>query len=162
MSMMDEYFEGLGEIFDEENKSETTSEALKLSADDLEDAKLLIEQIELEITSVPRGPKRTAIKERLAVYAKHVEEQNRKALFGDAEEYMSNRSQAQIKKDNLDALQQARRVLMDTEQTAESTQGELERQTEVINNSNNNIVTTLEDLNQTNKYLNRMSKWWRG
>ncbi|XXQ37081.1 t-SNARE coiled-coil homology domain-containing protein [Plasmodiophora brassicae] len=56
----------------------------------------------------------------------------------------------------------ARRQLEETEQVGAETLKNLQAQREVIVKAQNNLSAVNRDLDQSNRIMTRMSKWWRG
>ena len=156
MSIIDEYVECLKDLCNDFDKESTNTDQL------IEEADEIIEQIKIELSAIPRGPRRNEIENTIKNYKDKLLKQKKINLLGSDENRVDNRSKTQIEHDSLLALEEARKQLMESEEVAHETLGELERQTEVMKNTNRNINATNEELGYSNKLLTRMGKWWRG
>ena len=62
---------------------------------------------------------------------------------------------------NLDRLIEAKKQLEESEQVGRETLNHLQQQRETLERVKGNLKETNDGLNTSNKFLNRMSSWWR-
>lgn len=59
-------------------------------------------------------------------------------------------------------LEEARRNLAATEECGDAVLNDLAKQRETIERASDNVRETNDGLKESNRIMNRMSRWWRG
>jgi Snare region anchored in the vesicle membrane C-terminus len=106
---------------------------------------------------------RDAVKARIKKIENRIETERRGMLLGvSATRDDSKETAVTAHQRSLERLEQARVQLAETEQVATNVVDNLAVQRETIARTRQNLHAVDKDLSQSNKLVNRMSKWWRG
>jgi len=138
-------------------------------------ARLQLDQMKLEIHSVAGKAQKDAYNQKIASFRTRVAAAKKALLFsgsaaaaaaagGAPAGSLAARQQTQEERQaaQLETLRKARAQLAETEAVGVNTVQELAKQGEQIKKTRDNMDEVNQNLNHSNKLLNKMSQWWRG
>jgi hypothetical protein len=139
----------------------------------LKEAEKVLKHMKIEITNITNPEKALVAKRKYRACEESLQEERRQILLGggsqkqetmnetNKQELKHELKQAEREKINLERLKIAQQQLQESEEHAETTQTNLQLQRERILRSTTNVKTVNEELDQSNRLLTKMSRWWR-
>jgi chromosome segregation ATPase len=133
-----------------------------------------LDQMKLEIHSVSAKAQKDAYNAKIASFRTRVAAAKKALLFsgsaaaaaGGSANMGSLAQRQQTQEDRraaqLETLKKANAQLAETEAVGINTVNELAKQGEQIKKTRDNVDEVNQNLNHSNKLLNKMSQWWRG
>lgn len=158
MSIYIYYLNSLEELFIKEKIKSGIIFRDDITQEDIEDAIDMLNHLKLGLSTYTINEQKQ-IRENICIYQSYIDKYQREELFKNIP--IKQRTSDEISKDSLNILEESQRQLNQIVDIATETHEELKRQTEIINNSTNNLKKTNDDLSFSNKLINRMGQWWR-
>lgn len=160
-NLVDQYLEDLKEIFEEIGKKKVESKDTSGIKASLTEAEQGLEQIKIEIHNIADKNKKAAIIQQIKNYEKKIQDERHALLVGPGPS--SKYATVQEREEqNIARLEAARNQLYETEQVGKDVATNLAIQKEKLKKTQNNVNEIDASLAKSNKFLNSMSKWWRG
>jgi hypothetical protein len=135
------------------------SEHKSLSLDELSEFSDTLEQLKLEARAL-MGENKASLLTKIQHFTHKLSEFKRIALVGTA--VGKPTTETALQQGNLDRLAAARQQLAETEAVGAETLTELEKQRSKLTGIKSNLHDVNADLNIAQRFVNSMSRWWRG